>query len=110
MKRLLTIALLLVLAGCDGGADDRLLGTRVPARDTAGQVTTFHDDGSVQHVTAAGDTMAGYYTFVNRNSIKLDLTMDGDSLAFLWQLDFAGDSLVVTRPNDEQVVLRRTEE
>ena len=109
MKRLLTILILLLAAGCDDAADDRLIGTWTLAGTDGSQRTVFHNDGSVLHVTSGGDSLRGYYTFVNRNTIKLDLIDDGDSLAYLWQLDFQGDSLVVGLPSNESVVLTRGE-
>ncbi len=110
MKRFIVLFFLILPAGCGSAADDQLVGTWVRGEGGSRDVTVFERDGSVVHVTSEGDTLAGSYTFVNRNTVKLDLALGGDSLAYLWRLDFQGDSLVVGLPGDGRTVLVRGDE
>lgn len=98
-----------LLAGCGGGFDDELVGTWLYEGEVGREVTVFEEDGSVMHVRATGDTLVGFYNFVNRNTVKLDVVDQGDSLAFLWSLRFMGDSLYVTQAQGAVVGLRRIE-
>lgn len=109
MKRVLTICLLAALAACGEAEDDRILGSWAFDGDEGREVTTFRRDGTVTNVRPDGDTLSGFYTFVNRNTVKLDVVHDGDSLAYLWQLTFRDDSLIVGLPNNESVSLSRVE-
>lgn len=107
MKHHLTVAAFLVLMACGKSEDDRLIGTWSFASADGPEVTTFNQDGTVVQVKPSGDTLSGSYTFVNRNTVKIDLALDGDSLAYLWQLEFHGDSMVVGLPGAEQRGLER---
>lgn len=111
MKLFLSLALVVFgLAACGDSASDRLHGTWVHEGSNGREVTVFRKNGSVLHVKPAGDSLSGLYTFVNDSTVKVDLIDAGDSLAYLWQLDFRGDSLYVRLPNSEQVGWQRSTE